>query len=388
MHRVQRRVYIRMCGLGVVMAAAIATVALSGSCLLDTKTNLCVATGLRCKQGQVCAAQQDVCIDIGGCGDGIVGEGEVCDDGNLISGDGCSTDCRSLEVCGNYIIDSVRGETCDDGNHLALDDCDPYCQAELCGNGRLDPEEACDDDNAMSRDGCRNDCQSNEACGNGVLDDHLLKPEQCDLVPVFPELAQNSELCDSDCTLPECGDGHLNPEYLVPGSGHREQCDPDALDQNGDALDSQSCDRDCTFVKCGDGIVNVAAGELCEEGGVDTRTCDGDCTRPVCGDHRTNPLAPSNKPGTNEQCDAGGVDTSSCDGDCTLRICGDGYHNMTVEECDPGRPGRDSSACDFDCTAIVCGDGYRNEEVEACDTAVDDPCPGDQACAIDCLTCI
>jgi len=30
------------------------------------------------------------------CGDGILDAGEVCDDGNNVSGDGCAADCKSL----------------------------------------------------------------------------------------------------------------------------------------------------------------------------------------------------------------------------------------------------------------------------------------------------
>jgi cysteine-rich repeat protein len=31
------------------------------------------------------------------CGDGIIDGGEVCDDGNNVSGDGCAADCKSLQ---------------------------------------------------------------------------------------------------------------------------------------------------------------------------------------------------------------------------------------------------------------------------------------------------
>src|SRR5262249_41610059 len=48
-----------------------------------------------------------------GCGDGILQEGEECDDGNTVSGDGCSATCKH-EVCGNHVLDP--GEQCDDGN--------------------------------------------------------------------------------------------------------------------------------------------------------------------------------------------------------------------------------------------------------------------------------
>jgi cysteine-rich repeat protein len=65
------------------------------------------------------------------CGDCRVAGAEACDDGNTLSGDGCSFDCKSDETCGNHILDVVRGEVCDDGNHLSHDGCDSRCQAEV-----------------------------------------------------------------------------------------------------------------------------------------------------------------------------------------------------------------------------------------------------------------
>jgi cysteine-rich repeat protein len=68
-------------------------------------------------------------IDAGAvCGNALVDPGEVCDDGNTKSGDGCSADCKSLEVCGNGIIDP--GEQCDDGNTVDGDGCSHACQLE------------------------------------------------------------------------------------------------------------------------------------------------------------------------------------------------------------------------------------------------------------------
>lgn len=57
------------------------------------------------------------------CGDGTLDPGEVCDDTNVTSGDGCSGDCASLETCGNGYIDYAAGELCEDGNDLAHDGC-------------------------------------------------------------------------------------------------------------------------------------------------------------------------------------------------------------------------------------------------------------------------
>lgn len=54
---------------------------------------------------------------------------EQCDDGNTVSGDGCSADCTSTEQCGNHVTDLGEGETCDDGNTLSHDGC-----TSVCGN--------------------------------------------------------------------------------------------------------------------------------------------------------------------------------------------------------------------------------------------------------------
>jgi cysteine-rich repeat protein len=125
------------------------------------------------------------------CGDGYLNTaaGEVCDDGNMRSGDGCSADCSSTE---------------------------------LCGNGILNPGEDCDDGNTRSGDGCSADCRSIELCGNGIVD----IGETCDT-------AGASARCDPDCTLPLCGDGLLN---VLAG----EQCD------DGNLTNGDGCESNCT----------------------------------------------------------------------------------------------------------------------------------------------
>lgn len=76
------------------------------------------------------AAVSDGAAPEGRCGDGRRGIGEKCDDGNVVDGDGCDSDC-SLTGCGNGIVTS--GEECDDGNDVAGDGCTPGCVAEPCG---------------------------------------------------------------------------------------------------------------------------------------------------------------------------------------------------------------------------------------------------------------
>ncbi len=90
-----------------------------------------------------------VCVEV--CGDGIVDPAEPCDDGNLIEGDGCDTNC-TLSACGNGILSA--GEDCDDGNFDAGDGCRANCTIEACGDGIVDPGEDCDDGNLDAGDCC------------------------------------------------------------------------------------------------------------------------------------------------------------------------------------------------------------------------------------------
>ncbi|MFQ5515772.1 MAG: DUF4215 domain-containing protein [Myxococcota bacterium] len=75
------------------------------------------------------------------CGDGVLDSGELCDDGNIESCDGCSEDCQ-IEIgglCGDGILNAACGETCDDGNGLAGDGCSPSCRLErIVGKERAD----------------------------------------------------------------------------------------------------------------------------------------------------------------------------------------------------------------------------------------------------------
>jgi cysteine-rich repeat protein len=70
------------------------------------------------------------------CGDRIVDPGEICDDGNQSSGDGCSYDCRSLETCGNGYLDLNHdintSEQCDPDRVAGLshDGCSSNCRRE------------------------------------------------------------------------------------------------------------------------------------------------------------------------------------------------------------------------------------------------------------------
>lgn len=93
-----------------------------------------------CALGTYRAAAQNICIS-GNCGDAKIDQGEICDDGNRIAGDGCSPDCGSVETCGNGVLDEATGEVCDDGNLDAGDACCGDCRpcSGLAGPAATEP---------------------------------------------------------------------------------------------------------------------------------------------------------------------------------------------------------------------------------------------------------
>src|SRR4029450_11068482 len=61
------------------------------------------------------------------CGNGAVEAPELCDDGNLVDGDGCDSNCTPTG-CGNGIV--TLGEQGDDGNTISGDCCSATCVNE------------------------------------------------------------------------------------------------------------------------------------------------------------------------------------------------------------------------------------------------------------------
>ncbi len=81
-------------------------------------------------------SQENTCSTIinvdGQCGNGVVEKGEMCDDGNTITGDSCDRACR-LSSCGNGVRE--YGEQCDDGNNRNNDTCTNICQDVTVDSG-------------------------------------------------------------------------------------------------------------------------------------------------------------------------------------------------------------------------------------------------------------
>lgn len=187
------------------------------------------------------------------CGNGLLDEGEACDDENPVSGDGCAGDCSAVEDgfvcptpgdsceildCGDGLITGT--ETCDDLNDAAGDGCDQSCHVEpgwkclhqgaaciaaKCGDGIIAGVEQCDDgqDPPLATDGCDEYCRLEPGgwscptagqpciptdCGNQTIEGN----EQCDDGDndlgdgCTPLCALEPDCAGSSCTS-VCGDG-------------------------------------------------------------------------------------------------------------------------------------------------------------------------------------
>lgn len=264
------------------------------------------------------------------CGDGTLGAGEVCDDANTVSNDGCSSTC-TLE----------QGWACSG---------QPSACMFTCGNGVITGNEQCDDGNTTSGDGCSNVCllettveaEPNNACGQAggpfslpmLLDGAITPvgdqdyiainvPNYADLkietfAPTYGSCAMPNDtiielrgpscstvlvtddedgingcsLIDSTVTA-DAAARHLAPgtyfvrveEYLNNGTigAYKLQVTFNALCGNNIPEGSEQCDggancaADCMLLPfCGDGL--VANGEQCDDGD----TLDGDGCSSAC----------------------------------------------------------------------------------------------------------
>lgn len=164
-----------------------------------------------------------VCDDLQAsvCSNGVVEAGEVCDDGNAMSGDGCSGSCLFVDDLPNGSDCSAAGNaSCSSGICDATEAPNTCELANACGNGAVEAVEACDDGNAIPGDGCNasclfevdaGPCTEGAQCASGV----------CDTIN------------DNVCELPDvCGNGVLEAG---------ESCD------DGNAASGDGCAEDCTL---------------------------------------------------------------------------------------------------------------------------------------------
>ncbi len=288
-----------------------------------------------------------------GCGDNVIDNGEVCDDGNLLGGDACGADCKPYVAgCGSNWVDP--GEECDHGllnSNTAPDACRLDCTNPRCGDLVIDTMEECDKGAANSDvtpNACRLNCLK-ARCGDSVTD----SGEQCDQGPLNADLPDR---CKTNCVAPRCGDN-------IVDSVMGESCDQGVY--NSDTLPG-ACRTNCLPARCGDNVVDN--GEVCDQGLNNSDTlpnrCRTNCLPARCGDGTTD---------SSEQCDQGLSNSNTapdtCRVNCLLPRCGDTVVDVLKgETCDLGSSNSDTlpNTCRISCQVPSCGDNVIDSG-EVCD---------------------
>ena len=149
--------------------------------------------------------------------DGVIDEGEECDDGNPDPADACTNLCRQAR-CGDGVvrIDLDPGVVDYEACEQTLDsDCSLRCSFDRCGDGVKDTDEECDDANDNEQDACRGNCEK-ASCGDGVtrLDKQPGEPgyESCD-----DQNDNQDDGCTTACDRHRCGDAIVRTDR-TPGS--------------------------------------------------------------------------------------------------------------------------------------------------------------------------
>jgi cysteine-rich repeat protein len=231
------------------------------------------------------------------CGDGILGTGEACDDGNVNDGDCCSSVC-TLEQ---------PGAACDDGNACTDDACDPTSGA-CASTGNTEP---CDDGDACT---VNDTCDGAGSCAGGGAancnDLNACTDDGCDPATGCANTA-NADLCDDAdvCTTNEaCSGGNC-------GGGTAISCDDD------DMCTADTCDAVL-------GCINTDSSAACDDG----NPCTDDSCDSITGCVNANNTAAcfdGDFCTENDTCSAGacvGTPVVGCQ-----ELCGDVNGGGTVE---------------------------------------------------------
>lgn len=336
------------------------------------------------------------------CGNGVVDDGETCDDGSH-NGDygycGSACDWDSAFYCGDGTL--AGGEACDEGAKNGVyaassaDSCNATCSGlgTYCGDSIVNGSESCDGaeqwDGALCYGGTDDGevCESDSDCSSGICG----AAYSCELASeVSCSGLNDTTSCGSwgTCTAKTLGTGSgVSPTYTCKVS-NTVYCDG--------LSDSASCQSYNSALACTS--VDSESYDACEEGTVcldyddagaectsDTNCDSGDCLSGFCTSSADVGAACDDDDDCAGDSDCSTVvyqlsrtractDSCAVDGawsDCLQSddYCGNGSVDGS-EECDDGNTSN-NDACTNNCTENICGDGYLYSGEETCDEGED-----------------
>lgn len=313
------------------------------------------------------------------CGNGILEEGEQCDDDDDLKDNVCDATCRF--TCGNGVVDTDVGELCDTGIAGGPGACPSVCDDGLaCTDDALNSSECtaeCLHSNITAPadgDGCcppgadantDDDCLA--ICGNGVVEDGELCdtgivagagacPMACDdMLVCTTDVLSNPDTCQAACSF---------PAITMPANG--DGCCPAGANATND--------DDCIAV-CGNMVVEPS--ETCDTGipsgpGACPTACDDGvpCTTNTLGNAGTCQAVcvfpPITTPANDDTCCPTGANANN-DNDC-MPACGNGVVEMG-EQCDDGNM-NNADACANDCTNNILPTAFRFSDLDLRDPHV------------------
>jgi cysteine-rich repeat protein len=374
----------------------------TSACSGGVLTLTCIDDAGTCRYQTTTEALADgaECIEYS-CGNGVVEDGEDCDDGSLNGTYGyCDDNCEYTDsiYCGDGYL--AGSEQCDCGTTSNFSDVsgDPSSWAAING---------CDVANGLySSDidlSCAYNCTTpGLACGDGVTNGE----EECDGDYEEWEGATCSDgttcTSDSDCDSGSCGDGveacgisRVCEEHDTAGQEctRDSDCEYTFIDTDGETeVERGACDTTegmCEYVndigeECEDagdceGSCSTAEYETYHYRGCDDATCGWDSWSQCVGGEQV--CGNGTIEGTEECDDGNDSNHDACTNQCQLNVCGDDYVNVGVESCDDGDENGEecdaayggtcnycNSACQYKTrSGAFCGDGEVDTTYEVCD---------------------
>ncbi|MFC1733032.1 DUF4215 domain-containing protein, partial [candidate division KSB1 bacterium] len=224
-----------------------------------------------CGVKYTCADNDDTCnYTCGVCGDSINDPDETCDDGDEITEQECDYGTQTCTLCnagcdtvlnltgrycGDGTIDSGNGEVCDDGNTVAGDGCSSCAidsgwvcsgQPSCCDNADNDNDgigDACDPDDDNDGDADTSDCAPfDNSIYHGATESCDDVDSDCD-GSLVDEFANNDGDSEPDCIdLDDDNDGDADTSDCAPFdatiyNGATESCDDVDSDCDGSLVD-------------------------------------------------------------------------------------------------------------------------------------------------------